>query len=234
MCCRKTGFRGAVSAREELRDRAYFGGVFESAGGGVELMEPFGLLGGVELSEGGMVVVVPGDVDSVAGGGAVDVSAGGELAEPAGEVDSCLEQADKSASEPTHNNRTLRFIKSPHYCNGTVTTGLSKVALPTHGSQAAFRRLMPGPRPRLRRPPLQFERIIEAVAKKARVSMGAHLRQRAALRQHVGRNSLRCLVRSARREKGATRRIATDAGFWRGLELLRTPGALGSQNGAAA
>jgi hypothetical protein len=63
MCCRKTGFRWAVSAREELRNRAYFGGVFESAGGGVELIEPFGLLGGVELSEGGMVVVVPGDVD---------------------------------------------------------------------------------------------------------------------------------------------------------------------------
>lgn len=51
----------------------------------------------------------------------MDVSAGGELAAPAGEVDSCLEQADKSASEPTHNNRTLRFIRSPHYCNGTVT-----------------------------------------------------------------------------------------------------------------
>ena len=61
ICCRKTGFRWAVSAREELRNRAYFGGVVESAGGGVELMEPFG--GGVEPSEGGMVVVVPGDVD---------------------------------------------------------------------------------------------------------------------------------------------------------------------------
>ena len=85
-------------------------------------MEPFGLPGAVELSAGGMVVVVPGAVDwSVAGGGVVDVSAGGELAEPAGEVDSCLEQADRSASEPTHNNRTLRFIRSPHYCNGTVT-----------------------------------------------------------------------------------------------------------------
>jgi hypothetical protein len=29
-----------------------------------------------------------------------------------------LEQADKSASEPTHNNRTLRFIRSPHYVTG--------------------------------------------------------------------------------------------------------------------
>jgi hypothetical protein len=52
------------------------------------------------------------------------VSAGGELDEPAGEVDSCLEQAANSASEPTHNNRTLRFIRSPHYCNGTVTRAL--------------------------------------------------------------------------------------------------------------
>jgi hypothetical protein len=74
------------------------------------------------LSEGGMVVVAPGAVDwSVEAGADVDVSAGGELAEPPGEVDSCLEQADRSASEPTHNNRTLRFIRSPHYCNGTVT-----------------------------------------------------------------------------------------------------------------
>jgi hypothetical protein len=37
------------------------GGGFVSAGGGVEFMEPFG--GGVVLSEGGMVVVVPGEVD---------------------------------------------------------------------------------------------------------------------------------------------------------------------------
>jgi hypothetical protein len=36
------------------------GGAFGS-GGGVELMAPFG--GGVVLSEGGMVVVVPGEVD---------------------------------------------------------------------------------------------------------------------------------------------------------------------------
>jgi hypothetical protein len=42
------------------KKRAYFGGVLESAGGGVELMAPFG---GGELSEGGIVVVVPGDVD---------------------------------------------------------------------------------------------------------------------------------------------------------------------------
>jgi hypothetical protein len=101
---------------------AYLGGVFDSAGGGVPVMAPLGL-GGVELSEGGIVVVVPGAAEgSVAGGGAAVVSAGAELAEPAGDVDSCLEQADKSASEPTHNNRTLRFIRSPHYCNGTVTT----------------------------------------------------------------------------------------------------------------
>ena len=81
------------------------------------------------------------------------MSAGGELAEPAGEVDSCLEQADRSASEPTHNNRTLRFIRTPHYCNGTVTTGLVQRWPCLSGrSQAAFRKLMPGSRPRLRRP----------------------------------------------------------------------------------
>jgi hypothetical protein len=97
-----------------------------SAGGGVELMEPLGLLpgGGGVWSEGGMVVVVPGAADWSVEEGAVDESAGGELAEPPGEVDSCLEQADNSASEPTHNNRTLRFIRLPHYCNGTVTMGL--------------------------------------------------------------------------------------------------------------
>lgn len=66
-------------------------------------------------------MVVPGAVDWSVDEGAVDVSAGGELAEPAGEVDSCLEQADMSAMAPTHNNRTLRFIRSPHWCNGTVT-----------------------------------------------------------------------------------------------------------------
>jgi hypothetical protein len=57
---RKTGFAWAVSARDELEDRAYLGGAFGS-GGGVELMAPFG--GGVDPSEGGIVVVVPGDVD---------------------------------------------------------------------------------------------------------------------------------------------------------------------------
>ena len=63
---------------------------------------------------------MPGAVDWSVDDGAVDVSAGGELAEPAGDVDSCLEQADMSAMAPTHNNRTLRFIRSPHWCNGTV------------------------------------------------------------------------------------------------------------------
>jgi len=67
------------------------------------------------------VEVVPGAVDWSVDEGAVDVSAGGELAEPAGDVDSCLEQADMSARALTHNNRTLRFIKSPLCCNGTVT-----------------------------------------------------------------------------------------------------------------
>jgi hypothetical protein len=112
-----------------------------SDGGGVELIEPFGLLGGAELSAGGMVVVVPGAVDwSVEEGAGVDVSAGGELAAPPGEVDSCLEQADNSASEPTHNNRTLRFIKSPHYCNGTVMVdSLPKSPHSPVQSQAAFR-----------------------------------------------------------------------------------------------
>ena len=102
--------------------------MFES-GGGVELggveagLSGVALLGGVVVSPG--AAVVPGAVDwSDAGGGEVVVSAGAELAEPAGEVDSCLEQAPNSASEPTHNNRTLRFIRSPHYCNGTVTRAL--------------------------------------------------------------------------------------------------------------
>ena len=101
--------RFGLDARGCARD-AYFGGLFSgggAGGGGVELMEPFGL----ELSEGGMVVVVPGEVDwSVEDGGLLEVSAGGEAAEPAGDVDSCLEQAEMSASAPTHNNRTLRFI----------------------------------------------------------------------------------------------------------------------------
>jgi hypothetical protein len=107
---------------------AYFGGVFESGGGdelgGVEAgLSGVELLGGVVVSPG--AAVLPGAVDwSEAGGGEVVVSAGAELAEPAGEVDSCLEQAPNSASEPTHNNRTLRFIRSPHYCNGTVTRAL--------------------------------------------------------------------------------------------------------------
>jgi hypothetical protein len=137
---------------------AYFGGVFESAGGGVALIAPFG--GGVEPSEGGIVVVVPGAADgSVAGGGAAVVSAGAELAEPAGDVDSCLEQADKSASEPTHNNRTLRFIRSPHYCNGTVTggprplgPGLMRVASGVPATRALSLRLRRLSRPRLRLP----------------------------------------------------------------------------------
>jgi hypothetical protein len=57
-----------------------------------------------------MVVVVPDEVDGSLEGAGADVSLGGELAEPPGEVDCCFEQADTSASEPTHNNRTLRFI----------------------------------------------------------------------------------------------------------------------------
>jgi hypothetical protein len=131
----------------------YFGGVFESGGGAVlpGLAAPFGLvLDGDELS-GGMVVVVPGAVDWSAGGGDVVVSAGGELAEPAGEVDSCLEQAANSASEPTHNNRTLRFIRSPHYCNDTVTRVLrgpqrSWKSRKRRSSVAAFAKATPMPR----------------------------------------------------------------------------------------
>ena len=79
------------------------------------------LEGGVVESGGG--VVVPGEVDwSVELGAGVDWSAGGggELAAPPGEADSCLEQADMSASAPTHNNRTLRFIFHLTGCNGTV------------------------------------------------------------------------------------------------------------------
>jgi 3-oxoacyl-[acyl-carrier-protein] synthase-3 len=76
-------------------------------------------------------------------------------------------------------------------------------------------------------------RIIEVVAKKARVSM-----ERVYVKQRYGNMSAAtvpvALCEALEEIKGATRRIATDAGFWRGLELLRTPGALGSQNGAAA
>ena len=86
------------------------------------------------------MVVVPGAVDwSVEEGAVVDVSAG-ELAEPPGEVDSCFEQADNSASEVTHNNRTLRFIRSPQKCNGTVTRDPSPMRSHSRDqSQAAFR-----------------------------------------------------------------------------------------------
>jgi hypothetical protein len=46
-----------------------------------------------------------------------------------------------SASALTHNNRTLRFIKAPHCCNGTVVTvrarNPSEPAMVR--SQAAFR-----------------------------------------------------------------------------------------------
>ena len=138
---------------------AYLGGELES-GGGVELglaASGLVLLGGVVLSAGG-VAVVPGAVDWSAGGGAVVVSAGGEPAEPAGEVDSCLEQAANSASEPTHNNRTLRFIRSPHYCNGTVTRGPSSVDPTPGGSRksrsvtAALRRTQATPAPLRPRP----------------------------------------------------------------------------------
>jgi hypothetical protein len=80
-------------------------------------MEPFGLDGwsdagggGGAPESGGMVVVVPGAVDESLEGAGVEVSLGGEVAEPPGEVDCCFEHAPRSASEPTHNNRTLRFI----------------------------------------------------------------------------------------------------------------------------
>ncbi len=96
-----------------FRRRAYFGGVLESGGGVVPA--PLGLVpaGGV-VSAGGMVLFVPGAVDWSVEEGAVEVSAGGgELAAPPGEADSCFEQAERSASKPEHNNRTLRFIGSP-------------------------------------------------------------------------------------------------------------------------
>jgi len=120
-------------AQGPFRSSAYFGGELLSGGGG-----------GVVLSAGGVVLEPAGGVVSVeaGGGGAVEVSAGGELAEPAGDVDSCLEQAAISASALTHNNRTLRFIKSPHWCNETVLAGRARVPHePGRGrrSQAAFR-----------------------------------------------------------------------------------------------
>jgi hypothetical protein len=92
-----------------------------------------------------MVVVVPGAVDwSVEEGAVVDVSAGGELAEPPGEVDSCFEQADNSASEATDNNRTLRFIRSPQKCNGTVTRDPSTMRSRLEGSVASGVPAQPG------------------------------------------------------------------------------------------
>ena len=57
----KPGSLGRLAPVTSLPNRAYLGGAFVSAGGGVELMAPFG--GGGVLSEGGMVVVVPGEVD---------------------------------------------------------------------------------------------------------------------------------------------------------------------------
>jgi hypothetical protein len=85
----------------------------ESDGGGVELMAPFGLgpsaAGGGVLESGGRVVVVPGEAVESLAGAAVELSAG-EFAAPPGEVDSCFEQAPRSASEPTHINTTLRFM----------------------------------------------------------------------------------------------------------------------------
>ena len=99
---------------------------------------PFGAAPGLVWSAGGIVVVVPGGgVCSFAGGGAdVEVSAGGELADPAGDVDSCFEQADMKASAPTHNNRTLRFIKSPH-CKIPVTPSPASARGATLGTVAS-------------------------------------------------------------------------------------------------
>jgi len=134
------------------------------------------------------------------------VSTGGEAVEPAGEVDSCLEQADNSASEPTHNNRTLRFIRSPHYCNGTVTTGPDPHwTLPV--------RVASGVPPALAR--------LAAKAGTAAPAASAELispfmdwadRNGAVLFGDGDRQHFRLVL---------------------GLELLRAPGALGEQNGAA-
>jgi len=57
----KTGFAWAVSARDEASEPRAIWAARSYPPGGVELMAPFG--GGVVLSEGGMVVVVPGEVD---------------------------------------------------------------------------------------------------------------------------------------------------------------------------
>jgi hypothetical protein len=95
--------------------------LLESGGGGVAdpLLDESGgglvvdgLLDGLLWSEGGALDCM--EFEESAGGeeGAVEVeSVLGEL----GDVDCCLEQAETTARALRHNNRALRFIKSPHY-----------------------------------------------------------------------------------------------------------------------
>jgi hypothetical protein len=82
----------------------YFGGVLESAGGGVVV--PLDESGGgvVDWSAGGGVLCIEFELESGAAGAVVEESAGA-----LGEVDCCFEHPT-IASALRHNKRRLRFI----------------------------------------------------------------------------------------------------------------------------
>jgi hypothetical protein len=85
----------------------YFGGVLESAGGGVAvpLESGGGLAGGLDWSAGGGVLCIEFELESGAAGAVVEVSEGA-----LGDVDCCFEHAT-IASALKHNKRRLRFIE---------------------------------------------------------------------------------------------------------------------------
>jgi hypothetical protein len=80
-----------------------------SDGGGGVVVEFGSAGGGVVVESGGVVVPAGGGVELSAGGGVVveDWSLGGALD---GDVDCCLEQADRATSAPRHRISKLRFI----------------------------------------------------------------------------------------------------------------------------
>lgn len=89
--------------------------LLESGGGGVVVPLPDesagGVVDGLLWSEGGALEDIEFDESAGGDAGAVAVeSVLGEL----GDVDCCLEQAETTARALRHNNRALRFIKSPH------------------------------------------------------------------------------------------------------------------------